>query len=201
MVEYRKLFIRGVKMSLVFCPECNQKVSQYADICPECGFPIKNLIDKQNITDLNKLFVCPKCAHVYYGNKSKECALHLKCEFCNTEVIQTHFEVLRSWNDGGTIRKEEEKIEIAQQYGNNQFSQEAYERRLAMIKQENQNRNNQNIQADQISQKPQIKCPYCHSTNTTKITLTKRSVSTYLFGLGSSKVGKQWHCNNCKSDF
>lgn len=45
------------------------------------------------------------------------------------------------------------------------------------------------------------KCPYCNSTNTTKITVAKRSVSTYLFGLGSSKVGKQWHCNNCKSDF
>ena len=46
-----------------------------------------------------------------------------------------------------------------------------------------------------------IKCPYCNSTNITKISITKRSLSTYLFGLGSGKVGKQWHCNDCKSDF
>lgn len=28
-----------------------------------------------------------------------------------------------------------------------------------------------------------------------------RVVSTGLFGLGSNKVGKQWHCSQCGSDF
>lgn len=46
-----------------------------------------------------------------------------------------------------------------------------------------------------------ITCPYCKSTNVQKIGLLNRTFSTGLFGLGSSKVGKQWHCNNCKSDF
>lgn len=45
------------------------------------------------------------------------------------------------------------------------------------------------------------KCPICSSTNIQKITMTKRAVSFSLFGFASSKVGKQWHCNNCKSDF
>lgn len=49
--------------------------------------------------------------------------------------------------------------------------------------------------------KPTITCPYCKSTNTTKIGVVKRSVSFGLFGFGSGKVGKQWHCNSCKSDF
>lgn len=49
--------------------------------------------------------------------------------------------------------------------------------------------------------KPQIICPYCHSSNVTKISNFDRVVSTGLFGLASKKVGKQWHCNNCKSDF
>ena len=50
-------------------------------------------------------------------------------------------------------------------------------------------------------QPPTIECPYCKSTNTSKIGVVGRSVSFGLFGFGSSKVGKQWHCNSCKSDF
>lgn len=45
------------------------------------------------------------------------------------------------------------------------------------------------------------KCPYCQSTNLKKITVSDRFISVGLFGLASKKIGKQWHCNNCKSDF
>ena len=48
---------------------------------------------------------------------------------------------------------------------------------------------------------PVIKCPYCLSTNTSKISAMSRVASTGLFGLGSKKMGKQWHCNKCNSDF
>lgn len=46
-----------------------------------------------------------------------------------------------------------------------------------------------------------IECPYCHATNVRKVSFAGRAVSTGLFGLGSSKIGKQWHCNRCGSDF
>lgn len=46
-----------------------------------------------------------------------------------------------------------------------------------------------------------VVCPYCHSTNTEKIGTVSRAVSISLVGAASSKLGKQWHCNNCKSDF
>lgn len=47
-----------------------------------------------------------------------------------------------------------------------------------------------------------IKCPYCKSTNTTKISNAKKAVAVGLFGIfGMSKASKQWHCNSCKSDF
>lgn len=45
------------------------------------------------------------------------------------------------------------------------------------------------------------KCPYCQSSNVAKISTAGRVVSVGLFGLASGKIGKQWHCNNCKSDF
>lgn len=45
------------------------------------------------------------------------------------------------------------------------------------------------------------RCPYCGSTNLTKVSGTSRFASTLMFGIGSKKVGKQWKCNNCKSYF
>lgn len=47
-----------------------------------------------------------------------------------------------------------------------------------------------------------VKCPYCKSTNTTKISNAKKAVAVGLFGIfGMSKASKQWHCNSCGSDF
>lgn len=46
-----------------------------------------------------------------------------------------------------------------------------------------------------------VTCPYCGSVNVKKVSTISRMASVSFFGLGSKKVGKQWHCNNCKSDF
>lgn len=48
----------------------------------------------------------------------------------------------------------------------------------------------------------EVKCPYCNSLNTTKISEISKVGRFALFGIFSlSKNSKQWHCNNCKSDF
>lgn len=46
-----------------------------------------------------------------------------------------------------------------------------------------------------------VTCPYCGSVNVKKVSTISRMASVSFFGLGCKKVGKQWHCNNCKSDF
>lgn len=61
--------------------------------------------------------------------------------------------------------------------------------------------NMKNCNMDVSQSKSTITCPYCKSTNTKKIGVVGRSVSFGLFGFGSGKVGKQWHCNSCGSDF
>lgn len=49
---------------------------------------------------------------------------------------------------------------------------------------------------------PTVTCPYCQSTNTKKITNMSKAGSVALFGVfAMGKVSKQWHCNQCKSDF
>ena len=45
-------------------------------------------------------------------------------------------------------------------------------------------------------------CPYYHSKNTKKISGMSKAGSVALWGIfAADKVSKQWHCNNCKSDF
>ena len=46
-----------------------------------------------------------------------------------------------------------------------------------------------------------IHCPYCNSSNVTKISTVNRAVSVGMFGIASKKLGKQLHCNSCGSDF
>lgn len=53
----------------------------------------------------------------------------------------------------------------------------------------------------QSSTNPTVKCPYCGSKSTKKISTLSRMGSFATLGFAGKKVGKQWHCNNCKSDF
>lgn len=56
--------------------------------------------------------------------------------------------------------------------------------------------------AQQESSNPTVECPYCHATNTKKISGMSKAGSVALFGIfAMGKVNKQWHCNNCNSDF
>lgn len=63
----------------------------------------------------------------------------------------------------------------------------------------------------QLQQQRQIKlaeqesniphCPTCNSTNINKINGLSKAVSVAMWGLFSRKVHKQWHCNNCGSEW
>ena len=46
-----------------------------------------------------------------------------------------------------------------------------------------------------------VECPYCHSKDTKKISTTSKVVNTAVWGIFGTKRHKQWHCNNCNSDF
>lgn len=47
--------------------------------------------------------------------------------------------------------------------------------------------------------KPTITCPYCKSTNVSKIGALSRAVSVGFWGLASGKIGKTHKCNSCGS--
>ena len=49
------------------------------------------------------------------------------------------------------------------------------------------------------SNSSKVTCPYCNSMNTSKIGTVNRMLSTSMFGLASSKIGKTHKCNDCGS--
>ncbi len=176
-------------MALIKCPECNKEISDKAVFCPNCGFPIQETNrPKFSSTGMN---VCPKCGRF--------CSSKEKCPDCNTEMIDCHCTNEESYRmiDNGTIKQWDQQMREKYVIGSPEFDEVLYNKRVQKEKAE----------ADYFASyprrpsEPKITCPYCKSTNTKKIGIVSRSVSAGLFGLGSKKIGKQWHCNNCNSDF
>lgn len=193
-------------MSKIICPECEKSVSIYAKACPNCGFPMSDFLKEHNLTDEDTAWVCPKCGDI-------ECIPSFKrpiCEYCNIPVVQT--DIPRKVAGNKTIAKNKEQTrdfekDTANKYGGNQFSEEAYEHRWNEINKQfvyyskkfDAQQQNQSTSTQQHI--TQATCPYCKSTNTKKISTVSRAGSILGFGLFSKKLGKEWHCNNCGSDF
>lgn len=72
-----------------------------------------------------------------------------------------------------------------------------YEFVVSMFRENGSGNSAQQIAAVQSSM-PSIKCPVCGSTRVNKISTTNRLTSVFMFGLASSKIGKQYECKNCK---
>ncbi|MFR2491761.1 MAG: hypothetical protein ACLS9B_14710 [Coprococcus comes] len=175
-------------MSLLICPECGEKISSYSKECKKCGFPIKEYMKENNLTDLNKEFLCSRCGAQYAGYGEESDLIYLKCRFCNGKVI-------------GTDKTGKEALNIfcqdpnnylnnfVKKYIKNTFSEEAYERRLLIIKAENEHKDSNyyidsSTQSTQQHSSAQVTCPKCGSTS---IATTNRGYSFFTGFLGSGK--------------
>ena len=56
-------------------------------------------------------------------------------------------------------------------------------------------------ESSKVEEDNKVHCPYCNSTNVNKISGLSKAGSIAMFGIFSRKVHKQWHCNDCRSDF
>lgn len=190
-------------MALIKCPECGKEISDKAPACIHCGFPLDQL-EKDNSTESEDngksymliLKTVPVEAKVkaikimrdIRGWELKEAkdlvdtvphtvttglthsdAIKLQKEFTDMGIT-TDIEVDETTKPRGDI--------FSEMQSNEEARNEKYTREAA-------------IEAS----KP--KCPTCGSTNIQKISGTKRWVTTGLFGLASSNVGKTMECKNC----
>lgn len=201
-------------MALIKCPECNDMVSNKADICPHCGFSIQKYIESAD-----EIIVCPKCgsSEDYHSNGI--------CCICNSKVVNTHKLFSYKYEDRLTrTKKKNEAFEELKDMGlydpkfykmqqmiyNGTYSLNATDEELALKDEynaklieirtrdgfyEERNRREKELSAPQ---KITIKCPNCGSTDTKRVTAISRMAGVLTLGLASSSIGKQYMCKRCK---
>lgn len=143
--------------------------------------------------------------HLYYDENDNVVSLELECDICSNYIE------IELPNDNITEAKDDYCVitngsKILCKCGNycqsgkiickdtiNTCRKDEYFKVINVSEQ--RKREQANAQAQELLNKP--KCPTCGSTNIQKISATKRWVSTGLFGLASSNIGKTMCCKNC----
>lgn len=138
---------------------------------------------------------CHKCGAKYlketidsmlddpYYNASTE--HYIKCYYCGNELDEERFTIDDEFDEELVAKRIEKDKKI------DEHSNEKTQKRLESM----------GIADWQQPKKTTITCPYCSSTNVKKIGSLSRLVSVGTLGLAGGKIGRQWHCNQCKSDF
>ena len=196
-------------------------------ICDECGF---NISEHWKKIDNHEYGYCPICANVCSLQSSLTCRFHsdtelIPCaenddefikafnekwkdkhkEYMNLKKIYTIYQFhIQDWDSGAldiySNFIEKKCIVEKSLFGSNPlFNEEEWVNRLIESKIEENN-----ILApvpSNIINSKKTGCPYCGSSNITKIGTLSKVISVEVMGLASDKIGKQWHCNNCKSNF
>lgn len=213
-------------MALVKCPECGrEKVSDSADMCPDCGYGVKAHFDKikeeelrrQQQEDLESLYKNKEYEEYEINRLEEELANEKKVKAIVTVLMILGMSIGTAalmFNDHGSLG-----LLIVFGYGVAVFciaglvmsfgSVEEMEKNLRIAKadfskykRDMANWNRAEQIKEEIEERNKIECPYCHSKNTKKISAVSKAGSVAVYGvLAAGKISKQWHCNNCKSDF
>lgn len=250
-------------MSLILCPECNEKISDKSSVCIHCGYPLSissdinieiEMIENQ-LFDLQTALQQKKSHNEIYDKINTVLAtVHKKIGYkpnpqyddllfimikhlCYSVNVITHSIVTQYFRliemkyvtENGYTKSIELIIDTIKNTNRHITYWFPIYQLLENAPNENKNYLKSLLQEPNAFGQPKInaiysyaekylsgelktsnkaqveenaiKCPYCKSTNVAKISTAGRIVSVGLFGLGSKKIGKQWHCNNCKSDF
>ena len=145
----------------------------------------------------NNLYYCKKCGRTLWTLSDNQ----KKCDCCNSilfDIPDIYINNFR-WRDGdGKQALIEELVKTSPEINQYLFNH----RDEILAKQSAEFNAKKSIgKAIVEEQSRRVTCSYCGSTNVKKIGLLNRAISTELWGLGSKKIGKQFHCNNCGADF
>lgn len=141
----------------------------------------------------NHFYICSKCGHDCITPLLQNEQGDGLCQYCNGLLLDTGYSFSEYLNGVTPKERQAELIKnLVEPYGLYDINE--YNKTEEKI-------NSKNSSSSNNKNNNSVKCPYCQSTNTKKLDVIDRGVSFGFFGFASSKVGKQWHCNNCKSDF
>lgn len=178
---------------LVKCQECKKEVSDRAETCVHCGFPLK-------------VYTSP------YTENPNTC--YINDEPYNFGAIVAYISNIREKSIKNLFQRKEDRT-IAIQNVKRKITE------LTNIKDPDDLYvliyNNGRVPAFYTPPKPvnkfmdykpkdqpspgTVTCPFCRSTDVKKIGVVSRATGAYVAGIASKKIGKQWHCNKCGSDF
>ena len=143
------------------------------------------------------LSYCKKCGRTLFD------IFELKtiCDVCGSEAYEVPRKYVDNfrWRDGdGKQALIEEIVKLSPE-----FDQYLFDHRDEILAKQSAefNAKMEHGKAVLEEQSRVPKCTYCGSTNIRKIGLLNRAISAELWGLGSKKIGKQFHCNQCGADF
>lgn len=167
-------------MALIICPECGKEISDKSTQCIHCGYPLNEINNNINklfnlaltSVDKNKKVITIKIIRETTGlglAEAKNVVDDVPCIFLKGLLYEECKKIQGALNTCGAT------VEIV-----------------------DDNYNISDLKKD-IRIQSQVHCPYCNSTNVNRISSTKKAMSIIGFGILSNKIGKQWHCNNCKS--
>ncbi len=150
-------------------------MSKFVRLCKNCN---KNSSDESSLRGKGYSIYLPEDRYI--------------CEICGGELIDLSmlsldYDVLT--NISNDSRFIESMIELAEK--------DPIEYHLKM----SQFKNNVQQQTSNIKIDNTPKCPTCNSTNIKKISGLSKAGSVAMWGLLSRKVHKQWHCNQCGSEW
>ena len=134
------------------------------------------------------LSYCPKCGNQGIYENGNEI-----CQYCGTKELPTKYD-WDKWLFGSEYPNNLDEI-IFNEYikDNPLFDENIYEQR------EGKEKLLQQASLDKQKEQNTPKCPTCGSTNVKHISTLNRAASIGVFGLFSSKIGKNYECLNCKS--
>ena len=164
-------------MALIKCPECGKEISDKAQACIHCGYPIRNNI-LHNEAPSPQMYLYPRllCMCIIitvlaiFG-----IIVFLKDENILVSVVCACIAVFWDGVYCVFLKREIDDYKFAKA--------------------------NPDLYRETVVSSV-VECPYCHSTDTTKISTASKAVHTAFFGIFSmSRNSKQWHCNKCGSDF
>lgn len=175
-------------MSLITCPECNEKVSDRAQYCVHCGFPLCEAPNtREPVVPMTYSVVITRFSGARLQDVADVLSRYNKTEpKALMPILHRLPAVLISGQPSETCRNIVANLNVEGISADVRSDREAS--KVPKFP---------NSEAGIGQSASVVRCPHCGSTNIYKISTTSRMISTGLFGLASSKIGKTMQCKKC----
>lgn len=190
-------------MALITCPECGKdKISDHADYCPSCGYPIRKRYDEIKEQERKRIIYQKKLDSIKMPERPKRpklgivswtyiIVLYLIC--CGVARANSEWVIIPLfW--GGLIFCVVYYVFVLEDYLK-AMKQYKYDMERATSNFEKYKR--EELRRREEERKNSPRCPMCGSRYIEKISTVSRIASIWMIGLASSKIGKQYKCTDC----